>query len=307
MNSKKQLIVIAGPTAVGKTSLCIQLAQKLNCEIISADSRQFFKELSIGTAKPTHQELKSVKQHFIDFISITEEFSAGRFELAALELMQKLFKSTDTVLMTGGSGLYIQAVCDGMNDIPDVDMKFRQELYEELDEHGLDALLEELKVKDPQYFEIVDRNNPQRIIRALEICRGIGEPYSGFRTDKRVERNFEIIKIGLELERSELFNRIDTRVDDMIENGLIEEAKNHYNYRHLNALKTVGYKEIFGFVEQKYDLDEAIRLIKRNTRRYAKRQLTWFKKDEDFRWFRPDDSKGILGHIQSSMAKNENF
>jgi len=303
LNSKKHLVVIAGPTAVGKTELCIKLAQKLNSEIISADSRQFFKELSIGTAKPTTKELQGAKHHFIDFISVAEEFSAGRFEVAALTLLRKLFKNSDTVLMTGGSGLYIQAVCKGMNDIPEVDLSFRKELYEELDNHGLDPLLEELKVKDSQYYEIVDRNNPQRIIRALEICRGIGEPYSAFRTDTHVERNFEIIKIGLELQRDVLFKRIDRRVDQMIEQGLVEEAKNHYNYRHLNALKTVGYKEIFGFIEQNYDLNEAIRLIKRNTRRYAKRQLTWFKKDEDFDWFQPDDIAGILNHIRSRIAE----
>ena len=304
MKPKKYLIVIAGPTAVGKTELCIELAGKLSSDIISADSRQFFKELSIGTAKPTNEELSAAKHHFIDFITIAEEFSAGKFELAVLELLSKIFKESDTVLMTGGSGLYIQAVCKGMNDIPEVDLSFRKELYEELDIHGLNPLLEELKVKDPQYHQHVDRSNPQRIIRALEICRGIGEPYSVFRTDQNVERNFETIKIGLELDRDELFKRIDTRVDHMIEAGLIDEAKQYYKQRHFNALKTVGYKEIFAYLDEEYDLDEAIRLIKRNTRRYAKRQLTWFKKDQEFTWFQPADIDGILNHIQSRIAEN---
>ncbi|MCK5703436.1 MAG: tRNA (adenosine(37)-N6)-dimethylallyltransferase MiaA [Cyclobacteriaceae bacterium] len=301
MNSKNFLIVISGPTAVGKTSLCVNLAHELRCEIISADSRQFFKELSIGTAKPTQAELKAVPHHFVDFISINQEFSAGKFEMAVLTLLTGLFKKTNRVLMTGGSGLYIQAVCQGMNDIPDLDMNFREELYEELENHGLQVLLEELSIKDPEYFNSVVQSNPQRIIRALEVCRGTGQPYSSFRTDQKVERDFEIIKIGLNRDRQELFSRIDQRMDEMIDAGLFEEAQKFYNERHLNALKTVGYKEIFGYMDRKYNKTEAIRLLKRNSRRYAKRQLTWFKKDPEFIWFHPDNFDEILNYINKKI------
>lgn len=296
------LIVIAGPTAVGKTSLCVNLAHELSCEIISADSRQFFKELSIGTAKPTPEEMKGVPHHFVDFISIEKDFSAGKFELATLDLLPQVFKKTNRVIMTGGSGLYIQAVCQGMNDIPDVNLSFREELYKELDFHGLLPLLEELKVKDPEYYSTVDRSNPQRIVRALEVCRGAGQPYSSFRTDKNIQRDFKLIKIGLNKEREELFSRIDQRMDEMIEGGLFEEAEKFYKSRHLNALKTVGYKEIFGYLDGEYDKTEAIRLLKRNTRRYAKRQLTWFKKEDDFTWFHPDDFDEILTYIYTKIS-----
>jgi len=301
LESKKYLFVIAGPSAVGKTELCIRIAKQLDCDIISADSRQFFKELSIGTAKPTLQEMKGVKHHFVDFISIEQEFSAGIFEFEAFKLLQDLFRKKHHVIMTGGSGLYIQAVCQGMNDIPEVDIKFREELYKELDSHGIQILLEELQIKDPDYFRIVDKNNPQRIIRALEVCRGTGQPYSIFRTDNQTEREFEVIKIGLERERDELFERINQRMDQMIDDGLFDEAKQFNDKRHLNALKTVGYKEVFGFLDGEYDKAEAIRLLKRNTRRYAKRQLTWFKKDSEFTWFHPDHQDEIIAHIQCKI------
>ena len=301
MGYRNCLIVIAGPTAVGKTTLCVNLAQELRCEIISADSRQFFKELSIGTAKPTQEEMEGVPHHFVNFISIDKEFSAGKFELATLALLPGLFNKTNRTLITGGSGLYIQAVCQGMNDIPDLDMSFRTELYEELEIHGLQLLLEELSNKDPVYFNTVDQSNPQRIIRALEVCRGTGQPYSSFRTDKNVNRDFEVIKIGLNRKREELFSRIDQRMDQMIEAGLFEEAQKYYERRHLNALKTVGYKEIFGYLEGEYDKMETIRLLKRNSRRYAKRQLTWFKKDLEFTWFHPDNFEEILSHIQKKI------
>ncbi len=297
MDSKKFLIIVAGPTAVGKTGLSIRLAKSLKCEIISADSRQFFKELNIGTAKPSSREMENVPHHFIDFISIWEEFSSGRFEIAVMDLLPKLFAQNDKVIMTGGSGLYIQAVCEGMNDIPAIDLAFRKELYEELESHGLEPLAEELKMKDPQYFAKVDIRNPQRIIRALEICRGTGKPYSSFRDDNKTKRNFEIVKIGLEREREELFERIDVRMDQMIQEGLFEEAERFYGSRHLNALKTVGYKEIFDFIDGKYDRVEAVRLLKRNSRRYAKRQLTWFKKDPEFMWFNPDNFEQILSYL----------
>lgn len=305
MSSGKYLIVVAGPTAVGKTGLCIKLAREYHCEIISADSRQFFKELEIGTAKPKEEEMEGITHHFVNFLSIENEFSAGKFELAVVNLLAKLFNKTDLVIMTGGSGLYIQAVCHGMNDIPEVDPVFRQELYEELDRHGLQPLVEELRYKDPEYYESADKSNTQRIIRALEICRGAGRPYSSFREDKKMMREFDIVKIGLDLEREQLFSRIDARMDQMIADGLFDEAKKLYPFRHLNALKTVGYKEIFNYIEGKYDKDETIRLLKRNSRRYAKRQLTWFKKDEEFAWFHPDDVSGIIRHINLKTNKHD--
>lgn len=297
--------MIAGPTAVGKTDFCVQVARNLDCEIISADSRQFFKELSIGTAKPNYEEMEGIKHHFVDCISIEQEFSAGRFEVEVLKLLPDLFRENQLVLMTGGSGLYIQAVCQGMNEIPDVDAKFREELYEELEIHGLQMLLEELKNKDIEYYNAVDRSNPQRIIRALEICRSTGQPYSQFRTDEHVQRDFEVIKIGLDRDREELFERINLRMDKMIEEGLFEEVAQFNDKRHLNALKTVGYKEVFGYMDGKYDRTEAIRLLKRNTRRYAKRQLTWFKKDPEYTWFHPDEAENVLEHIKDSI-KNMN-
>lgn len=295
------LIIVAGPTAVGKTKLCVQLAQELKCEIISADSRQYFKELSIGTAKPTKREMGGIPHHFIDFISIEQEFSAGKFEQEVLKLLPDLYKENNRTIMTGGSGLYIQAVCQGMNEIPDVDINFREVLYRELAAHGLPPLLQELSIKDPVYANMVDKSNPQRIVRALEICRGTGQPYSSFRTDQQVERDFEVLKIGLNREREELFIRIDQRMDLMVEEGLFEEAHQYYKMRHLNALKTVGYKEVFGYLNGEYNKDEAIRLLKRNTRRYAKRQLTWFKKDAGFSWFHPDSFEQILSHISSTL------
>lgn len=302
MRKANLLIVIAGPTAVGKTELCVQLARQLRCDIISADSRQFFKELDIGTSKPTADEMQGVVHHFIDFLSIEEEFSAGKFELETLKLLPSLFQRRPVVIMTGGSGLYIQAVCSGMNDIPQVDIQFREELYRELENHGLSPLVAELQVKDPRYFSQVDTQNPQRIIRALEVCRGTGQPYSSFRIDGVVERDFDVLKIGLDRERTELFERIERRMDQMIEDGLFEEAAGLYDQKHRNALKTVGYKEIFDFMDEKYDRQEAIRLLKRNSRRYAKRQLTWFKKDTDYTWFHPEDQEGILELIQSKAG-----
>lgn len=304
MRRRNFLVVIAGPTAVGKTELCVKLAQELKSDIISADSRQFFTELSIGTAKPSLKEMKGVKHHFIDFISVDQEFSAGKFESATLELLPQLFKNNPLVIMTGGSGLYIQAVCQGMNEIPDVNLEFREELYQELKIHGLQPLLEELKVKDLEYFNTVDQSNTQRIIRALEVCRGTGKPYSIFRTDQRVDRDFTTIKIGLDRDREELFQRINLRMDHMIDEGLFEEAKMFEDKKYLNALKTVGYKEVFGYLEGEYDRDEAIRLLKRNSRRYAKRQLTWFKKDPEFKWFHPDDSDEIIAYIKKSVSDN---
>jgi len=293
-NNIKYLIVIVGPTAVGKTSFSIQLAKHYHCDIISADSRQFYKEMLIGTAKPTSNEMQGVRHHFIDSHKVTETFSAGRFEVAALQLLEELYKKRDIVVLTGGSGLYVKALCEGMNDIPAVPKCYRDALYDELAKEGLDPLVAELKSVDPLYFDKVDKKNQQRVIRALEVYRATGQPYSQFRDDKPRERSFSIIRIGLDLNRKSLFERIDRRVDEMVDDGLFDEVERLRQYRNVYALQTVGYKEVFGYMDGDYDRVEAIRLIKRNTRRYAKRQLTWFKRDPDIHWFQPDQMKDII-------------
>jgi len=302
-NNKKYLIVIVGPTAVGKTNLSIKLAQYYHCDIISADSRQFYKEMHIGTAKPTKTEMQGVKHHFINSHKVTETFSAGRFEAVALQLLDELFIKQDSVILAGGSGLYVQALCKGMNDIPPVSKYYRDALYEELEQEGLDLLTDELQRVDPVYYSKVDKKNQQRVIRALEVCRATGQPYSSFRDDKPTERSFSIIKIGLNFERELLFERIDKRVDEMVEDGLFDEVELLLPFRRAYALQTVGYKEVFGFFDGDYDREEAIRLIKRNTRRYAKRQLTWFKRDPDIQWFQPNEVKEIMRQCDNAIMR----
>jgi tRNA dimethylallyltransferase len=297
----KKLVVIAGPTAVGKTDLSIFLASELGCEIISADSRQFYKEMNIGTAKPDDHQLQKIKHHFVDLFSVDQPFSAGRFEVAVLALLEKTYRQSDCMLMVGGSGLYIRAVCEGMNDVPDVDPVFRERLYEQFQRSGLGPLVKELQVSDPEYAAMVDQKNQQRVIRALEVCRATGMPYSSFRKGRKKERSFETIKIGLERDRDELFQRIDQRMDIMIRSGLFREASALFAKRGNNALRTVGYQEIFDYLEGKYDRDEAIRLLRRNSKRYAKRQMTWFKKDREFTWFHPDQKGQILAFIRQQM------
>lgn len=282
------LIVIAGPTAVGKTAFSIDLALALDSEIISADSRQFYKEMHIGTAKPSLSEMKGVIHHYIGFLSVGDYYSAGMFELDVLQKLDVLFEKHPYVILTGGSGLYIKAVCEGMNEIPDPDLAIRAQLYEELENKGLDALVVELAEKDPVYCQTADLNNPQRVIRALEVIRDTGRPYSAYRSDKTVQRPFRLLKIGLDREREELYHRINVRVDQMIAAGLLEEAKGLWPLKHLNALQTVGYRELFAYLDGLCDFEEAIRLMKRNSRRYAKRQLTWFKADPEMHWFHPD-------------------
>ena len=291
------LVVIAGPTAVGKTDLCLRLARALDTEIISADSRQFYREMNIGTAKPSPEELEVIKHYFINSHSITQEYSVGAFEADALTLLEKLFREKKVVILTGGSGLYIQAVCAGLDEIPETLPEVRQRLMAELEQHGLSSLLNQLKELDPIYYEQVDKANPQRVIRALEVCYSSGHPYSIFRGGNPKPRPFNIIKIGLTRDRAELYQRIDWRMDQMLAAGLVEEAKALYAYRAHNALQTVGYKEIFDFMEEKQDWFETVRLLKRNSRRYAKRQLTWFRRDPAFKWFHPDDWEGILTYI----------
>lgn len=298
---KKTLITIVGPTAVGKTSFAIDLALKYSTEIISADSRQIYRQLKIGTAKPTHTQLALVKHHFIDFLNIDQDFNAGEFEKRALETIEDIFTRRDIAIMCGGSGLYINAVCHGFDEIPTVEPGLRDLLIAIFEKDGLAPLINELKLHDPQYYKQVDRSNPQRIIRALEVIRSTGKPYSKFRKRRNHKRPFRIIKIGLELDRSELYDSVDKRMDMMINNGLFEEAEGLFSYKALNALQTVGYKEIFGYLEGKYGKAEAIRLLKRNSRRYAKRQLTWFKKDAEVQWFNAEEVDAIMNYINSKV------
>lgn len=293
----KYLIAIVGPTAVGKTELCIQLALELQTEIISADSRQMFKEINIGTAKPTEKELQQVKHHFINSHTIQEVFSAGDYERQALEKIKILFEQHNAIIITGGSGLYINAVTEGMAEIPKVNPEIREQLNERLALEGLEALTEDLKKIDPEYYGVVDLKNPHRVIRALEVFGGTGKKYSTFREQKKKQRDFEVIKIGLNRQRDELYERINKRVDMMISEGLFEEAEQLYYFRNHPALQTVGYKEIFPYIDKVYDREEAIRLLKRNTRRYAKRQLTWFGKDPTIKWFHPKDYGRMLEYL----------
>lgn len=304
MSENPTLILIVGPTAVGKTDLCLKLAKNFNTEIISCDSRQFYRELSIGTAKPTSLELAEVKHHLIDSVSISEDYDVKKFESDALRILEGLFSEKSLVIMTGGSGLFAKAITDGLDDMPDIPDTFRTEVIRDYQENGLEFLQEELKNTDPEYYSQVDIQNPQRLMRALEVIRGTGKPFSSFRKRKNVERPFRILKIALERDREELYQRIDQRMDQMIVNGLFEEAKQFFEQRHLNSLQTVGYQEIFGYLEGKYDREEAIRLLKRNSRRYAKRQLTWFRKESDYQWFHPDDFEQILKWINIKLAES---
>ena len=298
---KKTLITIVGPTAVGKTSLAIEFALKYNTEIISADSRQVYRELNIGTAKPTEEQLALVGHHFINYLNIEEAFSAGEFEKKALETLTKIFIDADIAILCGGSGLYVNAVCHGIGETPEVNPHLRDDLVAVFEEKGLAPLTRELQLSDPEYYEQVDGKNPQRVIRALAVIRSTGKPFSNFRANKIPSRPFNIIKLGLELDRHELYNKIDQRMDMMIENGLFEEAKKLFHLEHLNALQTVGYKEVFGYLDGGYDKNEAIRLLKRNSRRYAKRQMTWFKKDKEVKWFNASDGEAIMNYIDGRV------
>lgn len=305
------LIVIVGATAVGKTDLAIRLAQELGTEIISADSRQFYKEMNIGTAKPTEAELALVKHHFINSHHIENEYNAGQFEKDVLALLDLFFKKHQTVVMVGGSGLYIRAVCEGFDPMPEIEEAVRESLQTELEQEGLEKLLEELKEKDADYYAKVDKANPQRILRALEVMRSTGKPYSSFRKKEQssddMQRNprnlgFKIIKIGIDRPREELYARIDLRMDKMLKEGLLEEAKKLYAYKHINALQTVGYQEIFDFIDSKQDWTETVRLLKRNSRRYAKRQLTWFRREAGITWFVGGEWHKVIDFIKQNIA-----
>ena len=297
----KTLIVIAGPTAVGKTDTAIRLANHYHTVVVSADSRQFFREMSIGTAKPNADELAAAKHYFIDSHSITESFSVGDFEKEALALLDELFKQHDVVILAGGSGLYIKAICEGFDDLPTADPGIRHRLNQDFTERGIHYLQEQLKAADPEYHTQVDLNNPQRLIRALEVFETTGKPFSSFRTSVINKRPFNIIKFGLNLPREILYQRINQRVDAMVEQGLIDEVKSLLPYRHLNALNTVGYSELFDYFDGKTDLNRALELIKQNTRHFAKRQLTWFNKDKEFIWLEPGDVDKMIEVIDSKI------
>jgi tRNA dimethylallyltransferase len=296
------LIVVVGPTAVGKTACCIKLAQSLKTEIISADSRQFYKELNIGTAKPDEKELSSIKHHFINSHHINEYYSVGAFEKDVLNLLTQLFKKHPNVIMTGGSGLYIDAVVKGLDEeLPDPDPETRLFLDELFEKDGISGFRGLLKKLDPVFYNEVDLNNSKRLYRALEVCLTANKPYSEIRTGCVKKRPFNIIKIGLNRPREALYNRINLRVDKMIADGLLDEVKSVYKYKNHNALKTVGYRELFDYLEGKITLNEAIEKIKINTRRYAKKQITWFKRDEAINWFHPDEFDNILSYLQTQL------
>lgn len=293
----KTLIVITGPTAVGKTQLCLDIARHFDIPIINADSRQIYKELSIGTAKPSAEEQQTVKHYFVGTLSLQDYYSASLFESQVMNLLDMLFKTSDYALMAGGSMMYIDAVCDGIDDIPTIDNDTRATMKQRLADEGLEKLCEELQRLDPEYYEIVDRQNPKRVVHALEICTMTGRTYTSFRKREKKERPFHIVKIGLNREREELYNRINTRVDMMMQQGLLQEAETLYPLRDLNALNTVGYKEMFEYINGHWPLDEAVERIKGNTRRYARKQLTWYKKDQQIRWFHPNQKKEIIDYI----------
>ncbi len=295
------LIVIAGPTAIGKTALAIEIAKHFQTEIISADSRQFFREMSIGTAKPSNEELQAVQHHFINSHSIHDEVSVGTYEKEALELLEKLFLIHNIVILVGGSGLYINAVLNGFDNLPEVVEETRERLNRQLQEKGMESLQKELEQADPDYFAEVDINNPQRVIRALEVYYATGKPFSSYRTGVKKQRPFNTFVVGLNTEREMLYARINKRVDQMISEGLVDEVKSLYPHRHLNSLNTVGYSEIFDYLDEKISLEQAIENIKQNTRRFAKRQITWFKKVENIQWFKPEQKEEILTYLNSLM------
>ena len=293
----KNLIVITGPTGVGKTELCLRLADFFNVPIINADSRQIFAEIPIGTAAPTIKQQERTKHYFVGTHKLTDYYSASLYEQDVIQLLDKLFEDSDIAILTGGSMMYIDAVCNGIDDIPTVDENTRETMKRRLATEGLPALVEELKQLDPEHWNIVDRNNPRRVVHALEICHMTGKTYTSFRKNEKKKRPFNTIKIGLTLPREMLYNRIIARVIDMINNGFVEEAKKVYPLRGLNSLNTVGYKELFDYFDGNISLDDAIFKIQSNTRRYARKQLTWYKKDENMKWFEPNNVEEILKYI----------
>lgn len=301
---KKTLIVITGPTAVGKTALCLEIAKHFDIPIINADSRQIYRELRIGTAQPTKEQMQEVKHYFVGTLGLDDYYSASLFEQQVLECLEQQFLTNDYALLSGGSMMYIDAVCDGIDDIPTIDDETRALMKQRLADEGLEALVDELRRLDPEYYEIVDRQNPRRVVHALEICTMTGKTYTSFRKREKRQRPFQIIKIGLNRSREELYDRINQRVDQMMADGLLEEARSLYPLRHLNALNTVGYKELFDHLEGRWPLEEAVERIKGNTRRYARKQLTWYKKDERMKWFHPQETEQIISYISHYEREN---
>ena len=299
------LIALIGPTAIGKTRMAIELARYFNTDIISADSRQFYQTLKIGTAAPTPEELSAAKHHFVGHLSIEDYYNVSRFEKDVLALLPDLFAKKPVSILTGGSGLYIDAVCKGIDDLPDPDDKLRNEIKNWHTEKGLVFLQEKLKELDPEYFEIVDKANPNRLKRALEVCIATGQTYTSLRRNQSKVRDFNIIKIGLNRPRNELFENISKRTDQMINDGLLDEVKSLAKYRQHNALNTVGYKEMFDYLDGKITFERAIENIKTNTRRYAKRQLTWFKRDTEIKWFLPEELEQMISFIGSCLNPEE--
>jgi tRNA dimethylallyltransferase len=299
---KPYLISVVGATAVGKTELAIRLAKHFGTVVISADSRQFFQELSIGTAKPSPAEMQEVPHFLINNLSITENYDIGDFEKDATKILSEIYQEKNIAILVGGSGLYCKILWEGMDEMPDADLVLRKQIQEDYRAKGLAFLQEQVQKLDPIYYAQVDIRNPQRLMRALEVCLSTGKPFSDFRKGKKTERQFQNIKIGLERPREELYERINQRMDRMLEAGLLEEAKQVYAYKQHNALQTVGYREIFDYLEGKYDWAETVRLLKQNTRHYAKRQMTWFKKDSEITWFHPSDYSQILDYIQSQIT-----
>lgn len=296
---RKKLIVIVGPTGSGKTALSLELARRFRCEIVSSDSRQIFRRMDIGTAKPTAQELATAPHHMISTRDITEPYNAGDYERDAIEIISKLHEMSDYVILVGGSGLYVNAVCNGMDDLPDSDPQIRQSLNEQVQKGELEKLTQQLKQLDPEYYDVVDKKNPNRVVRALEVCMTSGKRYSELRNGAGKERDFEVIKIGVDVPRDVLYDRIDRRVDMMIDDGLVEEVRSLMSLRGNNALNSVGYSELFDFFDGKIVENEAIELIKRNSRRYAKRQLTWFRRDTSTVWFSPSDIENVEKYIKN--------
>jgi tRNA dimethylallyltransferase len=298
------LITIVGPTAIGKTSLSIEIAKHFNTEIISSDSRQFYKEMHIGTAVPSSEELNQAKHHFIQNLSIHDDYNVGQFEKDAITTLKKLFTKQNIVVIVGGSGLYLDAVLKGLDNFPDVDPSVRKNLKLQLEKKGIKRLQEQLKILDLETYQKIDIENHQRVVRALEICIGSGRPFSSFLTDKTIQRNFIPIKIGLTADRNIIYDRINERVDIMIASGLLNEVKGLLKYKHLNALQTVGYKELFRYLENEISLEFAIEEIKKNTRRFAKRQLTWYRKDNEITWFDfTENTQNIIGFINAKINK----
>lgn len=299
----KRLIVLLGPTGVGKTELSIEIARHFHTSIISCDSRQIYREMRIGTAVPSREQLSAVPHFFIHTLSVKDYYNSWQFEQQALDKIRELHHTAEVVLLVGGSMMYIDALCKGIDDIPTIDPELREQLMNRMEVEGVEAIRDLLKKLDPVFYAQVDLNNAKRVLHAVEVCMMAGKPYSSLRTNQPKKREFDILKIGLNREKTELYDRIDKRVDIMLEEGLEGEARSLYPLRHLNPLNTVGYKEFFEYFDNKIDYEEAVRLIKRNSRRYAKKQLSWFRRDTDIHWFHPDDKENIFRRIE---GKGEN-